>query len=83
MRGAGSVAAVGPGFLEFHFGGEPMRLTSADIASVSLASGTFQFKHKDAKWYSLSGKYSFAYGTLANARIFLLTLERLMGYRWS
>lgn len=77
------VVRVGPGFIEFHFGGEPMRLTREDIASVSLGSGTFQFKHKDAKWYSLSGRYSFQYGGMANARVFLLALEQLMGYRWS
>jgi hypothetical protein len=76
------VVRVGPGFLEFHFGGDPMRLTREDIASVSLGSGTFQFKHKDAKWYSLSGKYSFQYGNMANARVFLLALEKLMGYQW-
>ena len=76
------VIRVGPGFLEFHFGGEPVRLTREDIASVSLGGGTFQFKHKDAKWYSLSGKYSFQYGNMANARVFLMALESLMGYRW-
>jgi len=76
------VLRVGPGFLEFHFGGEPVRLTQADIASVNLGNGMFQFKHKDAKWYSLSGKYSFQYGTMANGRVFLLALEKLMGYQW-
>jgi hypothetical protein len=76
------VVRVGPGFLEFHFGGEPMRLTREDIASVSLGNGTFQFKHKDAKWYSLAGRYSFQYGNMSNARVFLLALEKLMGYRW-
>jgi hypothetical protein len=77
------VLRVGAGFLEFHFGGEPMRLSREDIASVTLGNGMFQFKHKDAKWYSLSGKYSFQYGTMANARVFLLALENLMGYRWN
>ncbi len=80
---SGRVVRVGPGFMEFHFGGDPMRLTKEDIASVSLGSGRFQFKHKDAKWYSLSGKYSFQYGNMANARVFLLALEKLMGYRWN
>ncbi len=77
------VVRVGRGFMEFHFGDEPVRLTHEDMASVSLASGTFQFKHKDAKWYSLSGKYSFQYGNMANARVFLLALEKLVGYRWN
>jgi hypothetical protein len=77
------VVRVGPGFMEFHFGGEPVRLTKEDIASVSFGSGTFKFKHQDAKWYSLSGKYSFQYVNMANARVFLLALEKLMGYRWN
>ena len=42
----------------------------------------FQFKHKDAKWYKLSGKYSFQYGSMANAKVFLLALEKLVGYQW-
>ena len=76
------VVRVGLGFLEFHFGGEPVRLAREDIDKVSLGNGVFQFKHKDANWYSLSGKYSFQYGTIANARVFLLALEKLMGYQW-
>jgi len=73
---------VGPGFLEFHFGGEPARVNRDDIASVSLDNGQFSFKHKDAKWYSSQGKYSFAYGQMANAKVFLLALDKLLGYRW-
>ncbi len=76
------VVRVGPGFIEFQFGGEPVRLTREDIASVNLGGGTFQFKHKDAKWYSRSGKYSFQYANMANGRVFLLALEKLMGYQW-
>jgi hypothetical protein len=76
------IVRVGPGFLEFHFGGDPVRLTQADIASVNLGNGMFQFKHKDSKWYSLSGKYSFQYGSMANGRVFILALEKLMGYQW-
>jgi hypothetical protein len=73
---------VGPGFMEFHFGGEPVRVTKEEIATVSLASGQFSFKNKDAKWYSRDGKYSFRYGTMANARVFLMALDKLMGWRW-
>jgi hypothetical protein len=74
---------VGPGFLEFHFGGEPVRVTKAEIATVSLGSGTFSFKHNDARWFSRAGKFSFAYGRMANARVFMLALDKLMGYRWN
>lgn len=73
---------VGPGFIEFHFGGEPARVTRDEIETVSLSNGQFSFKHKDAKWYSRAGKYSFAYGQMANAKVFLLALDKLLGYRW-
>jgi hypothetical protein len=77
------VVRVGQGFLEFHFGDQPERVTREDIASVSLGNGQFSFKHKDARWFSRAGKYSFGYGRMANGRVFLLALEKLMGYRWS
>jgi hypothetical protein len=74
---------VGPGFIEFHFGGEAVRVTKDDIAKVTLGSGTFSFQHKDAKWFSRQGKFSFPYGQMANAKVFLITLDKLMGYRWN
>jgi hypothetical protein len=73
---------VGPGFLEFHFGENPVRVTREEIASVALSNGQFSFKHKDAKWFSRAGKFSFSYGGMANAKVFLLALDKLMGYRW-
>ena len=78
----GRYLRVGPAFLEFHFGAEPVRVTREEIASVSLAQGQFSFKHKDAKWYSSAGKFSFAYARIGNARVFLVALEKLVGYRW-
>jgi hypothetical protein len=77
------VVRVGPGFLEFHFGGDgPQRFTAEDIDKVTLGGGHFSFKHKDAKWYSRQGKYSFSYGAMGNGKVFLFALDRLMGYRW-
>ncbi|MEA2711033.1 MAG: hypothetical protein QOF78_3634 [Phycisphaerales bacterium] len=76
------VVRVGPGFLEFHFGEAPQRVTAEEIASVGLGGGHFSFKHKDAKWYSRSGKYTFSYGAMGNGKVFLFALEKLMGYRW-
>jgi hypothetical protein len=46
---------VGPGFLEFHFGGQAVRVTREEIAKVTLGGGRFAFKHKDAKWFSSEG----------------------------
>jgi hypothetical protein len=78
------VVRVGPGFLEFvHFDDHPVRVTKAEIAKVTLGNGEFLFKHVDAKWYSREGKFKFSYANMANARVFLLVLDKLMGYRWS
>ncbi|MGC4003225.1 MAG: hypothetical protein QM811_08855, partial [Pirellulales bacterium] len=67
---------IGPGFIEFHFVRSP-RVEAQDMAAISLSGGQFSFKHKDAKWYSFSGKYSFEYGAMANARVFLMALDSL------
>jgi hypothetical protein len=74
---------VGPGFIEFHFGDEPVRVTSEEIANVTLGDGQFSFVHKDAKWYRSAGKYRFPYGGMGNGRVFFLALEKLMGYQWN
>ena len=76
------VVRVGPGFMEFHFGGEPVRVTQEEIREVSLGNGQFSFVHKDAKWYRSAGKYRFEYGNMANGKVFFLVLEKLMGYSW-
>jgi hypothetical protein len=69
---------VGPGFIEFHFGGRTDRCEAADIKSISLNAGQFAIHHRDAKWYSSKGKFSFPYGNMANARLFLLVLDRFL-----
>jgi len=73
---------IGPGVIEFHFKGDPVQMQRTDIRDVKLASGTMTFYHHDAKWFSSRGKYSFEYGQLTNARVFLLMLDKLMGYRF-
>jgi hypothetical protein len=77
------VVRVGPGFMEFHFGGEPVRVTKDEIAKVTLGGGHFAFTHKDARWFSRAGKFNFDYGKMANGKVFFLVLDRLMGYRWA
>jgi hypothetical protein len=74
---------IGPGVIEFHFKGDPVQMHRADIRDVKLASGTMTFYHNDAKWFSSRGKYSLEYGQLTNARVFLLMLDKLMGYRFA
>ncbi|HEY2586718.1 MAG TPA: hypothetical protein VGI81_13220 [Tepidisphaeraceae bacterium] len=74
---------VAPGFMEFHFGDEPQRINIEDIARFSLHGGEFSFKHKDARWYNREGKYKFPYASMANAKVFLLACDRLLGCQFS
>jgi hypothetical protein len=72
-----------PGALQLNFRGEQMQVTPADIAKISLANGFFTIHHKDAGWFSRKGKFSFAYGSMSNGQVFLMLMERLVGYRFT
>jgi hypothetical protein len=76
------VVRVGPGFMEFHFGDEPVRVAAEEMGDIGLGDGQFSFKHKDAKWYRSAGKYRFQYGAMANGKVFFLVMDKLMGVRW-
>lgn len=83
IKGALNAVRVGPGFMEFEErNGISQRVEVADMKDIRLGSGTFQFKHKDSTWWSGKGKYSFAYGIIPNARLFLICLEKLTGIHW-
>ena len=71
---------VGPGFLEFHFKNKTARLDVQDIKDLRVGNGQFAIKSRDAGWLGGKGKYGFAYGKMANARLFLMCLEQLCGY---
>jgi hypothetical protein len=73
---------ISPERLEFFMRGEEVAIDRTDIAGISLSSGTFTVRHKDAKWYKRGGKYSFNYAAMSNAQIFLIALEKLLGYRF-
>ena len=68
---------VGPGFVEFAFKEGAQRVPVEDFGKVTVAEGTFTFKHKDTKWFSGKGKFSFSYGSIGNAQLFLLCLTEL------
>jgi hypothetical protein len=70
---------IGPGFIEFHWrGNPPQRFEAGEIGKLDLSEGMFRVHHKDAKWYSTTGKYAFAYAQMANARMFLIALDRFL-----
>jgi hypothetical protein len=74
------VVRVGQGFLEFCLGGKTERITREDIKNVSISQGTFHIDTHDARWFSSKGKFRFNYGAMANAQLFLYSLQTLLGY---
>lgn len=81
----GSLQAVrvGQGFMEFVTKKDgAQRVMVTDMRDISLGSGTFGFKHQDARWWSGKGKYSFEYANIPNARVFLICLSELAGISW-
>ena len=78
------IVRVGENFMEFVLrNGEIQRVMGNDMKDITLGSGIFRFNHKDAKWWSGKGKYSFNYAKIPNAKLFLLCLDKLMGIRWN
>jgi hypothetical protein len=72
---------VGPGFFEFCLKGQVERVNADDLKKVSISQGHFSIQHKDARWFSREGKYDFDYKKVANAKLFLIAVDRLVGWR--
>jgi hypothetical protein len=84
MAGNPKAVRVGEGYLEFMSKDNTTAYVAvADMRKISLNNGMFYFEHKDSTWWQGKGKYSFAYGTLPNARAFLICLDKLAGIRWN
>jgi hypothetical protein len=84
ISGALQAVRVGEGFMEFVTKKDgAQRVMVSDMRDISLGSGTFQFKHQDARWWSGKGKYSFEYANIPNARVFLICLSELAGISWN
>lgn len=77
----GDWVRVGPGYFEFCRGGEVARCDAAEIKTLQLAGGYFNIQHANAKWFSREGKYGFDYKKLANAKLFLVAVDRLIGWK--
>lgn len=73
---------VGPGFLEFHFKNKDAHLAIEDIKAIGINQGRLTIKSNDAGRFGGKGRYQFEYAKMANARLFLMYLEQLYGYRF-
>ena len=54
-----------------------------DIAEVRIDQGWVQVRRTDARegWFSSSGIFKFPYGSLANAHLFLILMDQLVGVK--
>ena len=69
---------VGEGWVEFLLKDNRFqRFSLTEMKQISLNNGLFQFTHQDAKWFSSDGRFAFNYSGLANAKLFLLCMERI------
>lgn len=73
---------IGPGFIEFEFKGDVQRVPVEEIKKLNIGGGTFTIHTNDAGWFGSKGKFSFNYGSLGNASMFITALERLLGYEF-
>lgn len=76
----GKSVSVGPGFMEFHVGGEHARMEVDDIRDINVGGDVFRVVHKDAKWFGRRGKFNFTFAQIANVRVFLIVIQRLLGF---
>lgn len=84
MEGQLQAVRVGSAFMEFVLkDGVVQRVQVADMKDIMLGSGKFHFAHKDANWWFGKGSYSFYYGDIPNAKLFLLCVKRLTGIAWN
>jgi serine/threonine protein kinase len=74
---------LSPASIVLRVGGEEATIKAHEIGSISLGGGQLEIRHKNAKTgflgFGRSGIFTFSCASLANARLFFLALERLMG----
>ena len=82
----GNFVRLGPGFMDLHQKGKDVRLSKAELANIKLGDGMFTVQQVGASKGFLgiggAGYFSFNYSKMANARVFLIALDRLLGLRF-
>ena len=65
------------------FNGEETDCHAEEISHVSIEQGEVKVRCKDAKegWFTSHGIFKFPYGSLANAQLFRILMEKLVGVR--
>lgn len=85
LRGNNCVVA-GQGYLDLYMNGQQIRCATNEIAKVEMYQGVITVRRKDAKDGFLgigsTGIFKFTYAELANGRVFLMLLEKLVGFQF-
>lgn len=66
--------------ITLHMSGETTECDADDIAEVRIYQGMVEVRRKDAKegWFSSSGIFKFPYGSLGNAQLFLILMDKVV-----
>ena len=84
--GRNNWVAIGSGFIDLHMDGHDARCTREEIAGISLNGGIFEIKRFRRQSWLVQQNRRFLlrrYGQMANSRLFLLALDKLLGFRFS
>jgi hypothetical protein len=77
---------LGHGLMFLRVGGKDATISAEEMGGIWLRGGQFTVRHRDAKsgFFGIgrSGVFTFPYASMANARLFFLALEKLMGYKF-
>jgi hypothetical protein len=71
---------LGERFISLHMSGVTTECDADDIAEVRIYQGMVEVRRKDAKegWFSSSGIFKFPYGSLGNAQLFLILMDKVV-----
>jgi hypothetical protein len=74
---------LGEGHISVHMNGQTTDCDAEDIAEVRIEQGMVEVRRTDAKegWFSSKGIFKFPYGTLGNAHLFLILMDKLVGVK--
>jgi hypothetical protein len=74
---------LGERYISVHMSGVTTECDADDIAEVRIDQGWVQVRRVDARegWFSSTGIFKFPYGSLANAHLFLILMDNLVGVR--
>ncbi len=71
---------LGERFISLHMNGVTTECDADEIAEVRIFQGMVEVRRKDAQkgWFSSTGIFKFPYGSLGNAQLFLILMDKVV-----